>query len=115
MFRVGAFLAIAMILSLFFGCSDKASDAQPTGLEVGFMNCLTFNARVFVDDTYMGSFSSERAWFIDAAAGSHTLYAEANIVSGDSTFCWTENFSVADGKVTRLNLNCNTGGCAASE
>ncbi len=117
MFRVGAFISIALVLSLFFGCSEKTSEAQPTGLEVGFMNCLTFNTQVFIDDNYVGSFSSERSWFIDVAAGNHTLYAKANIVvhATDSTFCWTEDFNVADGQTTRVNLNCSTGGCPASE
>jgi len=117
MFRVGAFILVALVLSLFFGCSEKTSEAQPTGLELGFMNCITFNAEVFIDNEYVASFSSERAWFIDVAAGTHVLEVHANlvVVAGDTTFCWTESFSVADGRTTYLDLNCNTGGCPASE
>jgi hypothetical protein len=113
MFRVGAFIVIVLVLSLFFGCSEKTSEAQPTGLELGFMNCLTFNGSVFIDNNYVGSYSSERAWFIDVAAGSHALYVKGNIVVvvGDSTFCWTQNFSVADGQTTHLDLDCDLGGC----
>lgn len=117
MFRVGAFISIVTILSLFLGCSDKTSESQPTGLELGFMNCITFNAQVFIDNSFVGSFSSERAWFIDVPVGSHALYAQANVVvdAGDSTFCWTQNFSVADGATTHIDLNCNTGGCPTDE
>jgi hypothetical protein len=117
MFRVGAFVLIALVLSLAFGCSEKTSEAQVTGVELSFSSCLTFNAMVFIDDTYMGSFSSERPAFISVATGSHALYVKGNIVvvAGDSTYCWTESFSVADGQTTTLDLNCNTGGCPASE
>ena len=117
MFRVGAFIVIVLVLSLFFGCSEKTSEAQPTALELGFMNCLTFNGSVFIDNNYVGSYSSERAWFIDVPAGSHALYVKANIVVTvpGTSFCWTENFSVADGKTTNLDLNCNTGVCPAGE
>jgi hypothetical protein len=113
MFRVGAFALVVLVLSLFFGCSDKTSDVKPTGLELSFPNCLSFNAQVFVDNNFVGSFSSERAWFIDVATGSHTLYAHANIVvvKGDTSFCWTQNFNVADGQTTRVQLDCRTGGC----
>jgi hypothetical protein len=117
MFRIGAFVLIVLALSLVFGCSEKTSEAQLTGLEVGFMHCLSFNAQVFVDGNYVGSFSSERAWFIPVAAGSHTLKAQSNLVviSGNNKFCWTENFNVADGQTTRLNLDCDTAACAVSE
>ncbi|MFA4947952.1 MAG: hypothetical protein WC674_05515 [Candidatus Krumholzibacteriia bacterium] len=114
MFRVGAFVLIALVLSLFFGCSEKTSEAQLTGLELGFMNCITFDAKVFIDDNYVGPFSSERASFIGVLAGPHTLKVKANlvVVAGDSTFCWTENFTVADGQTTYLDLDCDLGGCA---
>lgn len=117
MFRVGAFISIALVLSLFFGCNEKTSEAQQTGLEVGFPNCLTFNAQVFVDDNFVGSFSSERAWFIPIAAGSHTIKAQSNlvVVSGETKYCWMESFSVADGQTTYLNLNCDTAECLAGE
>jgi hypothetical protein len=117
MFRVGAFVLIALVLSLAFGCSETTSEAQPTGVELSFSSCLTFNAMVFIDDAYMGSFSSERPAFISVASGNHALYVKGNIVvvDGDSTFCWTESFSVADGQTTALDLNCTTGGCPASE
>lgn len=115
MFRVGACLLIVLAISLLFGCSDKTSEAQPTGLELGFMNCLSFNAHVFIDNSYVGSFSSERSWFIDVAAGKHSLFARANLAVDlpDTSFCWTTSFTVAEGATTQLRLNCSTGGCPA--
>ncbi len=121
MFRVGAFVLIALVLSLSLGCNEKTSEAQETGLELGFMNCITFNAWVFIDgqsaENLKGSYSSERAWFIDVAAGNHTLYVESNLVvsAGNTKFCWTENFSVADGQVTYLTMDCDSTVCPASE
>jgi hypothetical protein len=117
MFRVGAFILIALVLSLFFGCSEKTSEAQLTGLELGFMNCITFNAQVTIDDNYVGSFTSERASFIGVAAGPHTLKVRANlvVVGSGQTFCWTQNFNVVDGQTARLVLDCDLGGCPASQ
>jgi hypothetical protein len=121
MFRVGAFILIALVLSLFFGCSEKTSEAQLTGLELGFMNCITFNARVFIDgqsnQNFKGLFSSERASFIAVDPGSHSLYVEANLTvdRGDTTFCWTQSFNVAEGQTMRLILDCDTGGCPANQ
>jgi hypothetical protein len=117
MFRVAAFALIALVLSPSFGCSDKTSEAKPTGLQLGLANCLTFNAVVFIDDNYIGSFSSERAWFIDVAAGAHTLYVKGNliVVSTNTSFCWTQDFNVADGQITVVDLDCNTGVCSENE
>ena len=116
MFRVGAFISIALVLSLIFGCSDKTSDTQPTGLELAFGDCISFIAYVTIDgDTNaIRGYSSERAWFVDVPAGNHVLEAYANlvVVQGDSSFCWAENFSVSEGNVTRVTLLCDTAGCA---
>jgi hypothetical protein len=113
MFRVGAFVSIALIVSMFLGCSDETTEAEPTGLEIGFQNCLSFNTQVFVDGNYVGSYSSERDWFIDVPSGNHVLEAHANlvVVAGDTSFCWTEDFSVSDANVTHVELNCSTAGC----
>ena len=107
MFRVCAFVLVVLGLSLFFGCSDKTSGAKPTGLELGFMNCFTFNAEVYIDNNDVGPFSCERVSFINVEkAGNHTLYARANCVMADSTYSWTKNFSVVEGGTTHVDLNC---------
>ena len=108
MFRVGAFVSIALVLSLLSGCSEKTTETEPTGLELGFLNCVSFKAKVFIDNNYVGSYSSERAWFIDVAAGTHTLFTQANLSMFDSTFSWTQNFSVSEGGTTFIDLNCKT-------
>jgi hypothetical protein len=113
MFRVGAFVLIVLILSAFFGCSDETTEAEQTGLEIGFYSCLTFNTLVFIDGNYVGSFSSERTWFIDVPVGNHLLEAHANLVVHleDTSFCWTENFSVSENNVTHVDLDCGAAGC----
>lgn len=115
MFRVGAFVLIVLGLILFFGCNEKTSEAEVTGLELGFRNCFTFNARVFIDGNYIGSFSSERASFIDVPAGSHALFAEANLATMDSVYSWKQNFNVAAGKITQIALNCKTPSAIVSD
>jgi len=113
MFRVGALISIALVLSLVFGCSEKTTDTQPTGVQISFGNCISFLVYVSIDGNYVGSFSSERPWFIEVPAGSHTLEANANltVVLGDTSFCWGENFSVSEGNTTQLALPCDTAGC----
>jgi hypothetical protein len=115
MFRVGVFALAMLLLSMFFGCSDETTDTEPTGVEVAFPSCLTFNAVVFIDGNYVGSYSSERSWFIDIAAGTHHLEAHSNlsVVDDDTGFCWDETFSVADGSTTLLSLPCDTAACPA--
>jgi hypothetical protein len=116
MFRVGALVLIMLVCSPFFGCSEKTSEVKPTGLELGFRNCLTFNAEVFIDNNYVGSYSSERAWFIDVGAGSHALEVHGNIVvvATETKFCWTRNFNVSEGAITHIDLDCVLGECPAS-
>jgi hypothetical protein len=117
MFRVGAFALIALVLSMVFGCSDETTEATTTGVEIGFPGCITFMAEVFIDGNFVGSYSSERTWVIEVAAGNHTLEAHANLIVHvpDTTWCWSENFSVSDGNVTALSLPCDTAGCPGSE
>jgi hypothetical protein len=117
MFRVGALLSIVLILAMLFGCSDKTSEAKPTGVEIAFANCVTFLANVFIDDNLVGQFSSERPWFIDVAAGSHTLYVESNVdvVSSNTRFCWTQDFSVSDNNTTEILLDCDGHTCPVGQ
>jgi hypothetical protein len=113
MVRIGAFVFMALALVLLLGCGEKATTTQDMGLEVTFPHCLPFNAEVWIDDNYIGSFTSQRASLIDVAAGSHSIYAQSNlhVQDPDSFFCWTENFSIADGKITYLVLDCYGHGC----
>jgi hypothetical protein len=106
-----------MMLLLLLGCKEEATEAQTTGVEITFVNCLTFNAQIFIDDSYKGSYSSERPAIIELAAGSHTLWAKSNLSVNepDTSFCWTESFSVSDGSVTRLLLDCEGHGCSSDE
>jgi hypothetical protein len=115
MFRVGVFALTVLTLSMFFGCSDETTETTPTGVEVAFPSCLTFNAEVFIDGNYVGSFSSERSWFIDVSSGTHLLEAHSNLTvnEGNTKFCWRESFSVADGSTTLLSLPCDTASCPA--
>jgi hypothetical protein len=117
MFRIGALLSIVLILALLVGCSDKTSEAKPTGVEIAFANCVTFNANVFIDDNYIGSFSSERPWFIDVAAGGHSMYVESNlvVVAPNTKFCWTQSFNVTDGATTNILLDCDSGACPGGD
>lgn len=115
MFRVGVVALTVLMVSMFFGCSDETTDTEPTGVEVAFPNCLTFNAVVFIDGNYVGSYSSERSWFIDISAGTHLMEAHSNLTvnEGNIEFCWRESFSVADGATTLLSLPCDTAACAS--
>jgi len=111
MVRIGSFAMTILALFLLLGCGEKAVSVQETGLEINFPHCLEFNAEVWIDDEYFGSFPSQRPSLLSVAAGSHTFYAKSNLVVVDSFFCWTENFSITDGSITFLALDCYGHGC----
>jgi len=116
MVRIGAFALTVLALFLLLGCGEKAATVQQTGLELAFPHCLPFNAEVWIDNNYFGSFTSQRPSLLEVAVGSHTLYAKSNLSvhKPDTFFCWTENFSVADGKITYLSLDCYGHGCRSN-
>jgi hypothetical protein len=111
MVRIGAFALMVMAFFLFLGCSEKSTASEEIGVQVSFPHCLSFEALIWVDDTYVGAFSSERPAVLEIAAGSHTLYAKSNLVVADSFYCWTQDFSVASGKLSYVELDCYGHGC----
>lgn len=111
MVRVGAFAMIIMVLMLWLGCGGKPATVQETGLNLTFDDCGTFEAWLWVDNDYVGSFTSEQPSIIDVSPGGHTLYAKSNMVQGDSFFCWTTDFSITNQKITFVKLDCAGHGC----
>ncbi|MDD4856923.1 MAG: hypothetical protein PHD74_02325 [Candidatus Krumholzibacteria bacterium] len=112
MFRISACALIILTLFLLLGCGGKPASVEEYGLELAFSNCYTFMAEVWIDDTYVGEYTSERSSLIEGVAdGSHTLYAKSNIVVADSFFCWTTDFSMSKDKTTYLTLECPGHGC----
>jgi hypothetical protein len=106
--RIGlVFLLIILALFALFGCKDKGTEAKVTGIELRFRNCLTFEAWVWIDGEYQGSYTSEQPSTIELASGAHSLFARSNMfVSGDTTFCWTTDVDVTQDKVARVLLDC---------
>lgn len=106
MARVGAFAALTLLIALLIGCSEKTSSTEQTGAELVFENCITFSAWVWIDDEYVGAFTSEQPSVIALGAGAHSLFARSNMVVGDTSYCWTRTFSVSDGQTTEVTLDC---------
>ena len=117
MYRIGALIALVLVGSLLLGCEEDATETSSTGLALVFQNCITFNANVFIDDGFVGQYTSERPSFIEVPTGSHRLFVESNLVVhlGDTNFCWTKNVTVSDGQTTVVNLNCRGAACPADE
>ncbi len=115
MTRVGAFALLILFVSLVVGCSEKTASVQETGIRLGFSNCLTFAAWVWIDGYYVGTYTSEQPSLIDVTAGGHTLFVRGNIVVGDSSFCWTQDFSVSEEQVTEVTLDCVGAKCETVE
>jgi len=117
MFRIGALIALVLVGSLVLGCEEDATETTSTGLALSFQNCISFNANVFVDNGFVGQYTSERAAFIEVPSGSHTLFVESNLVVhlGDTNFCWTRNFTVSEGQATVVTLDCHGAACPIDE
>jgi hypothetical protein len=111
MARIGAFGFVMLALLLVLGCGGKPASVQETGLDLSFPHCYSFEAWVWIDDNYIGSFTSEQPSRIDLAPGSHTLYAKSNIVVADSFFCWTTSFNITQDEITFVSLDCYGHGC----
>ncbi len=109
MVRIGAVSLMVLSLFVLFGC--KTTDTQETGLELSFDSCLSFEAWVWIDSKYVGSYSSDLPAFLDVKVGPHSLYAKSNLIAGDTCVCWTRNFRISEGKTTPLVLNCVGAGC----
>jgi len=112
MARVGAFVLMILFVSLLIGCSEKTSSVQNTGINLTFANCLSFAAWVWVDGSYMGTYTTEVPNLIEVPAGGHSLFVRGNIVVSDTSYCWTSNFSVSDGQVTAVVLDCVGAKCS---
>ncbi len=112
--RIGA---IAVILALTWmissGCKDDTEKVCQTGLQLSFSGCLTFGVWVWVDDEYQGIASSEEPYFFELKDGSHDLYVRSNAKLSENSkyFCWSDEFTVKDGSITYVVLNC----CASAE
>jgi hypothetical protein len=115
MSRIGAFALALVLLACCIGCDEKSASVVQTGLNLSFANCVTTGIYVFIDGdddlanaTYC---SSEITNFIEIAPGTHTLNARANITVADTSYCWTRSFSVSDGQITELVLDCIGASC----
>ena len=104
-------ILIAMIF--VYGCGEKSTSVQETGLDLRFANCFIFAVWVEIDGNYQGTFSSERSGFIPLKAGSHTLYARSNMELADTGeyYCWTTDFTVSKNKITTVLLDCEGHTC----
>jgi hypothetical protein len=111
MVRIGAFVLIILVLGMWLGCGGKPASVQQTGLNLTFPHCGTFEASLWIDNDYVGSFTSEQPSLIDVKPGGHTLYAKSNMVQGDSFFCWTTSFNITSQKITFVRLDCTGHGC----
>jgi len=113
--RIGmVVITLLFILSIIYGCEEDSQSVEETGVRVSFSNCLSFVIWVFVDGEYQGIASTEEPKFFAIPSGGHTLYARSNAVIRETNeyFCWTRNFSVADGNITFLGLDCTGAECS---
>jgi len=112
--RIGAMAVIAALaLMIFHGCKEDTKGVTETGLQLSFVNCLTFEAWVWVDSEYQGIASSEEPHFFELGEGSHALYVRSNAKSAENLkyVCWKKNFSISDGSITYMTLNCDGAEC----
>jgi hypothetical protein len=108
--RVGALLALVLFAAVYLiGCEEKTTGVAETGIEIQCGNCYPFKVDVFVDGDDIGSFSSEEPKFFNVPTGSHSLYAVSNAVVHvtNEGWCWTLDFSVSEGNVTEIILECS--------
>lgn len=110
--RIGV-ISIILILLFIISCGEEEEGPKRTGVEIRFQNCLTFGVWVFIDGSFKGTYSSDEPFIIDLPAGSHELEARSNyVITGeDIYFCWQQSFSVSDGKITRIVLDCDGHTC----
>lgn len=80
-------------------------------LEISAQDCLVFEYFVWVDGGYYGSFTTEAPVLLESQPGLHSLYARANIIVDDHTFCWTRDFVIVEGERTTVVLDCDDGIC----
>ncbi len=104
--RIGGLILVVLLFASLLGCSEKSSSVKQTGLNLRFTNCLTCAVWVWIDGDYVATCTVEQANFIEVPPGNHSLFARANIVVADSSYCWSRDFSVSDGAVTELVLDC---------
>ncbi|MBN1884999.1 MAG: hypothetical protein JW876_05700 [Candidatus Krumholzibacteriota bacterium] len=105
--RIGVITALlALSLAIAGGCDDETAGVDQTGINLRFANCLPLGIWVFVDDEYQSFASTEEPQFISVTAGSHTLWARSNAQLGDEFYSWDIEFSVSDGQITELTLDC---------
>jgi hypothetical protein len=108
--RVGALFALAILAALFLaGCEEETVGVVETGIEVHCVNCFAFKVDVFIDGEVIGSLSTEEPRFFEVSSGPHSLYAAGNAInhSTNEGWCWTLDFSVSDGSITRIILECS--------
>ncbi|MCK4350080.1 MAG: hypothetical protein KAX13_04440 [Candidatus Krumholzibacteria bacterium] len=109
--RVSVLLLLAIALLTFTSGCDEAVEAQATGITIRCSNCLTFEVWVWVDDNFMNIISSEEPATFEISSGSHSLFARSNVMDEDIYWCWSLDFSVSDGNVTSVILDCTGAEC----
>ena len=112
--RVGVLIILAMTLLTFTSGCDEAVEAQATGVTIRCANCLTFEVWVWVDDNFMNIISSEEPTTFEISSGSHSLFARSNAMDEDNYWCWSLDFSVSDGNITTVVLDCTGAECTGT-
>jgi len=111
--RIGIVLVILLLVSAY-SCGEKdTEEVKQTGLELNFTNCITFAVWLWIDGEYQGTYTSDESNFIPLSAGSHSLYAQSNLVLTETNeyFCWSKDFNVKDGEIAYMTLDCEGNTC----
>jgi hypothetical protein len=110
--QLGAIMCIlALMPVLLAGCSDDTQEVSPTGIKIGFTDCLTVGIWVFVNGDYIGMASSEEPTFFELAPGTYELYMRTNAYLGDIFGCWNDQVSVSEGNTSTLFYSCDGAEC----
>jgi len=98
----------------------SATTLPATGLlEVVTARCVVFSLLMWIDGHYVGSFGNDlpndQPITIEVPLGGHTLYAKANIVVSDTSYCWTKGFVISERQESAvLVLDCIGAACPSS-
>jgi hypothetical protein len=107
MARIGGMALIVLALFSLVGCSDKTTANEPTGISISFAHCLSLPMKVRIDNSYIGTYSTDHVATIETSTGNHTLEVDAiGFCVADSTFLWNTSVTVSSGQLTQVQLDC---------